>query len=162
MSLYNNLFSVNQHTGYFLQILDIRMEEIGRFRDIWLNEDGTKIILLTRNGGGNRKKFVNFTEAMRQHHPCYLKDYDDEYDATYAYFEFRVPEFAEEECKKLATGIKPKTLREKFDGVQKEMENMTREQMLTDPRFTAIVSAFKVLEEPGSDSEPDNIRITKI
>lgn len=66
----------------------------GRFRDIYFqNEDGKepKIILYTRNGGGNREWYEYVFELL-ENHPLYIQDYDDDFDATYAYIEFKAPE----------------------------------------------------------------------
>ena len=74
-------------------------------RDCYLAEGGDKVVLFTRNGGGNRdcwklkgcKKDVHdrgcmvFVNSELTKHPEYLRDYDDDYDKTFAYFEFRVP-----------------------------------------------------------------------
>ena len=81
----------------------------GRFRDIYLNEDGTEIILYTRNGGGNRKEYWYIFEIL-SHHPNYLTDYDDDFDCTYAYIKFSIPEKARGLVGKLVTGEKPKTI----------------------------------------------------
>lgn len=123
MSLYNMLFGVNEIAPLLLKILDIDQASekyaSGRFRDIYLNADGTKIILLTRNGGGNRADY--FPEGIRKH-PNYLTDYDDSFDSTYAYIEFSVPERFEEALKKVATGKEPETLAEKFSRAVKDLK----------------------------------------
>jgi len=66
----------------------------GRFRDIYFerDEEGTpKVILYTRNGGGNRPSYRHIFK-MLSNHPDYIKDYDDDFDSTYAYIEFKAPE----------------------------------------------------------------------
>ena len=85
----------------------------GRFRDAYLNEDGTKIILYTRNGGGNRDDYQYVFDLLRKH-PLYLTDYDDDYDCTYAYIKFKVPDEYIDLCKGLATGEAPETIHQKF------------------------------------------------
>ena len=114
MSLYNLLHGMNYLTPILLAILDIDQEEgkwgSGRFRDIYLNKDGTKIILFTRNGGGNRDSY--FPYDIRNH-PNYLNDYDDDFDCTYAYIEFSVPKGFKGLMRKLSTGEKAKNLQEK-------------------------------------------------
>jgi hypothetical protein len=96
----------------------------GRFRDIYLNEDGTKIILRTRNGGGNRESYWYVFEILRSH-PNYLNDYDDEFDNTYAYIEFSVPKEAEGLCNILAK----------------------REELEKDEKFKPIIDIIKQLFE---------------
>ena len=60
MSMYNLMHGMNPLAGILLKMLEIDQEgskySSGRFRDIYLNEDGKKIILFTRNGGGNRER----------------------------------------------------------------------------------------------------------
>lgn len=116
MSLYNLLHGTNDLAPLLLAILDIDQKEdkwnSGRFRDIYLNEDGTRIILFTRNGGGNRESY--FPDEIKTH-PNYLTDYDDSFDCTYAYIEFSVPEEYKQLIKELSTGEKPKSLKQKTD-----------------------------------------------
>jgi len=111
---------------YKKHCIEAKWYPTGRFRDIYLNEDGTRIILYTRNGGGNREYYNYVFEILRQH-PNYLEDYDDDYDSTYAYIEFSVPEEYKELCHALATGEKPETVGDKFkrliEGLQNETEN---------------------------------------
>ena len=85
----------------------------GRFRDIYLNEDGTKILLYTRNGGGNREEYRYVFEILKTH-PNYLADNDDDFDCTYVTIEFSVPKEYQEDLKKLANGQKPETVSDKF------------------------------------------------
>lgn len=66
----------------------------GRFRDIYFqNEEGEqpKIILYTRNGGGNRD-YYQWVFELLESHPLYITDYDDDFDCTYAYIEFSAPD----------------------------------------------------------------------
>lgn len=130
MSLYKTLFGVNSFAPVLLKILDIDQPDgkwsSGRFRDIYLNEDGTKIILYTRNGGGNREYCWNDDKVsdcrcpacvMNHHlpkHPNYLTDYEDDFDPTYAYVVFSVPDEYLGLTKALASGEKLETVGEKF------------------------------------------------
>ena len=70
----------------------------GRFRDIHLStgderslDRGPRIVLFTRNGGGNRESYFYVFDILRAH-PNYLRDYDDDFDSTYASIEFSIPE----------------------------------------------------------------------
>lgn len=123
MALYNVLFGKNPLAPLLLKILDIDQPggeyRSGRFRDIHLDAEGTKIILLTRNGGGNRESY--FPENI-QGHPNYLRDYDDSFDGTYCYIEFSVPKRFQAALKKLAPGKGPEKLQEKFERVAKDLE----------------------------------------
>ena len=98
---------------YIKECIEKKYWQSGRFRDIYLNKNGTKIILYTRNGGGNRESYFYIFDILKKH-PNYLKDYDDDFDCTYAYIEFSVPKKAKELCKELSTGKNPETIQEKF------------------------------------------------
>lgn len=94
---------------------------VGRFRNININKDGTKIILYTRNGGGNRESYFYVFDILK-HHPNYITDYDDDFDSTYAYIEFSVPKEYQEEIRALSTGEEPKKIGEAFQELFKNME----------------------------------------
>jgi len=123
MSLYNMLFGENPLAPLLLKILEIDQPDgkyrSGRFRDIHLNAEGTKIILLTRNGGSNREDY--FPKNILEH-PNYLRDYDDNFDSTYCYIEFSIPARLQAALKKLASGKEPEKLHEKFERVVKDLE----------------------------------------
>lgn len=73
---------------------EMKFYPTGRFRDIYfVNEEGSdpKIVLYTRNGGGNRD-FYEYVFELLSTHPNYIQDYDDDFDSTYAYIEFKAPE----------------------------------------------------------------------
>lgn len=116
MSLYNLLHGVNFLAPFLLAALDIDQPEgkwdSGGSKDIYLNEDGTEIILFTRNGGGNREYYF---PGKIQTHPNYLRDYDDDFDCTYCYIEFEVPKGFKRTMRELAPGKKPKTLKQRTD-----------------------------------------------
>lgn len=142
MSLYNMLFGTNEIASTLLFILDLdqldKKWDSGRFRDIYLNEDETRIILYTRNGGGNRRHWdlthskykegpdcpcpgCIITYKLKKH-PNYIKDYDDDFDSTYAYVEFGVPKQFREIAESLATRKKPESIREKFDNYMERIK----------------------------------------
>ena len=83
MSLYNMLHGQNSLSPFLLGILEIDQEggkyQSGRFRDIYLNEDGTKVTLFTRNGGGNREEYQDLIDVLATH-PNYITDFDDDFD----------------------------------------------------------------------------------
>lgn len=111
MSLYHSLFGVNKLAPMLLGMLKLTPDEFNRFRDAYLNDDGTEIIVYTRCGGGNRDEYF---PAHLTDHEQYLSDRDDDYDCTYAYINFRVPESYLEACGKLATGDTPKSIETLF------------------------------------------------
>lgn len=110
MSLFNQLFGTNEMAPILLTALGKSMGDFGRFRDAFINPEGTVITVFTRCGGGNRADYTEVFDEMRNH-PNYLRDYDDDFDSTYASIEFEVPEAAKEALQKLAaekgTSVKP-------------------------------------------------------
>lgn len=134
MSLYNALFGMNNLAPVLLAMLDIDQSNgnwsSGRFRDAYLNSDGTEIEIYTRNGGGNREhwdfSYPDNTEGEEcpcpgckltyrlPKHPNYIRDYDDDYDVTYAYIVFSVPDEYLELTKQLATGAVEPSVSDKF------------------------------------------------
>lgn len=137
MSLYNQLFGENPSTDRILDMLNLKREDFGRFRDVYLDSIGAVAMVYTRCGGGNREEYDYVYDELRKH-PCYIRDYDDEYDSTYSYIEFAIPLKYQEEAKAMATGKKPETIQEKFEKEFKEME---------DPNSEASKRAQKIAEQ---------------
>ena len=126
MSLYNMLFGTNPASGFLIGALELETEKYptGRFRDIYFeNEEGSepKVILYTRNGGGNREDYEDVFEALERH-PLYLTDYDDDYDSTYAYIEFKAPQSVVDFFEDIK-GEKFERVGERFQREISEMEN---------------------------------------
>ena len=114
MSLYNTLFEENKDTPIFLGMIEMEKKDFARFRDIWLNTEGDKILVLTRLGGGNRQNYQKEINQIRKN-KYYITDYDDCFDETYAYFEFNIPENYVETCKRIAPKEKRLSLKEMFE-----------------------------------------------
>ena len=70
-------------------MLGRKVTEYPRFRDCFVSEDGN-IVVLTRVGGNNRN--AGFGEEELCKDPHFIKTYDDEFDSTYGFYEFSVPE----------------------------------------------------------------------
>lgn len=121
MSLYNSMFGVNKEMPELLGMIGVNAEYFSRFRDVDLTNKGTTIRVFTRLGGGNREYFQEIWNKIRKHE-LYIKDYDDDFDCTYAYIEFKVPENYKETAKRMFKG-EPKTFEEKF---KKELEEMDK------------------------------------
>lgn len=90
MSLYNMLFGYNPATFVILPMLGRKMEEYPRFRDCFVSEDNNNIVVYTRVGGGNRNAGYGEEELYKD--PHFIKTYDDDFDDTFGYYEFSVPE----------------------------------------------------------------------
>lgn len=169
--MYNLLHGVNPASLFLLRALELRHHKFnpdgkwptGRFRDIHISGEGDKIILFTRNGGGNREcweyegckgasipaihdpdclVYVNWNLTQ---HPNYITDYDDDFDCTYASFEFKVPETLDDLLEKLldAQGGPPRPFRERFTEVMDEIKSMSKEELEQDPRFKSLIEIVK-------------------
>lgn len=101
MSLYNRLFGENEDATALLGMLNLTRNEFGRYRDVYLNKEGTVITVLARVGGANRKEYRQVFNNM-MHNEYYYQSYDDDFDKTYTYFEFKVPDKYSDVCKKIA------------------------------------------------------------
>ncbi len=121
MSLYNALFGINEEMPVLLGMLEVNTEYFSRFRDVELMKEGTIIRVFTRTGGGNRQDYKENWEQIRKHE-LYIKDYDDEFDNTYAYIEFKVPDKYKETAKHMFKG-EPISFEDKFN---KELEDMNK------------------------------------
>ena len=143
MSLYNMMFGVNPLAKVLIKMLELKKDDVGRFRDIFYDKKKNLIVLYTRNGGGNREEYQHIFDALEANHPHYVRDYDDEFDSTYAYIEFKVPEQYKEMLDKLSDDSKVETISEKFDRVIKEMQGMDKDQMQKDKRFSGLFDVIK-------------------
>lgn len=90
MSLYNELFGFNPACFYLMPMLGRKQNEWPRFRDCFLGEKNDTIVIYTRVGGNNRN--CGYGEEELYDDPNFIRTWDDEYDSTYGYYEFRVPE----------------------------------------------------------------------
>lgn len=165
MSMYNMLFGTNSAAPFLLSILDLDQPNgnwnVGRFRDAYLNEDGSEVIVYTRNGGGNRDCWnweggenellddcrcpgccINFHLPK---HPNYLTDQDDDFDCTYAYIHFSVPHKYKEICQGIATGEAPITIHEKFTTLITGLEQGVK----TPETERALEVGKKIMEKIG-------------
>ncbi len=62
---------------------------IPRLRDVYLFPE--EIRILTRTGGGNREEYEESNEWLRSF-DTFLRDWDDEYDDTYAWWAYSWPD----------------------------------------------------------------------
>lgn len=164
MSLYNQLFNENPDAAVLIGVLGLNKEVFGRYRDIYLNTDGTEITVYTRCGGGNRTEYERVFEMMKRH-PNYISDWDDSFDNTYAYIKFSVPEKYADMCKKIAPKKEPLNVHEKFEQETKAMDNddpeaMKRAMDIFGPIMAAIEKDLR--DNPPDDDEGPTIRFLKI
>ena len=89
MSLYNMLRGFNPACVFIMPMLGRRQDEYPRFRDCFVTEENN-IAIYTRVGGGNRNCGYGEEELYKDEN--FLRTYDDNYDNTYATYEFKVPD----------------------------------------------------------------------
>ena len=100
MSLYNMIKGFDPACLWIMPMLGRHQEDWPRFRDCFV-EDNT-IVILTRVGGGNRDTGYGEDELYKD--PNFISTYDDEYDSTYGYYVFKVPDEWKEDFDKLRQG----------------------------------------------------------
>lgn len=89
MSLYNMINGYNLACLLILPMLGRKQEDYPRFRDCYVTDENN-IAIYTRVGGGNRN--CGFGEEALYDDENFIKTYDDEFDETYATYEFKVPD----------------------------------------------------------------------
>ena len=118
MSLYNKLFGENENAMALLGMIELTRNDFQRYRDVYLNKSATIITVLARIGGDNRKNFKQVFISIRKN-KWYIRDFDDNFDNTYTYIQFKIPEKYQYTCKMIAPKEEELTVGEKF---KKEVE----------------------------------------
>lgn len=118
MSLYNKLFGENENAMALLGMIELTRNDFQRYRDVYLNKSATIITVLARIGGDNRKNFKQVFISIRKN-KWYIRDFDDNFDNTYTYIQFKIPEKYQYACKMIAPKEEELTVGEKF---KKEVE----------------------------------------
>ena len=103
-NLYNAICGINQATFLILPMLDRHPDEYPRFRDCFVN-DNNQIVVFTRVGGGNRH--CGFDEEIIMQDQNFAYTYDDDFDSTYGYYVFNVPDKWKSDFEKIMSGQKP-------------------------------------------------------
>lgn len=122
MSLYNQLFGENENATALLGMIEVTRNDFQRYRDVWLNKDATIITVLARIGGENRREYKQVFTNIRKN-KFYVKDFDDNFDETYAYIKFKVPEKYKYTCEKIAPKEEHLSIKEMFDKEIEESKN---------------------------------------
>jgi hypothetical protein len=94
VSLYNMVCGNNPLFSLYLAMLNEvqPLPEIPRFRDLYITDDEVpEIVIYTRTGGGNRESYLDENDALTKH-PNFIGDYDDDFDDTFAYWHYSIPE----------------------------------------------------------------------
>lgn len=126
----------------------------GRFRDIYYDKTEGIVVLYTRNGGGNRE-YYQYVFDLLSKHPNYLRDYDDDYDCTYAYIEFSVPELYKKFLNDLVTETKIESVSDKFNRLCTEMHSMDPEDFKKDKRFSGVLEVLNAIQKSVTESKDE-------
>lgn len=120
MSMYNLVFGLNGAAPGLMAILELHPNNVPRFRDCFLNKDGTEIIIYTRTGGNNRAEYATENAELAAH-PRYLGDEDDKFDSTYAVFRFAIDDDYKSLCKQLAEKGYGVEIKDRWENMLKNM-----------------------------------------
>lgn len=101
MSLYNIMNGFNPACVLIMPMLGRKQNEYPRFRDCFVTEE-KNIAIYTRVGGGNRNCGYGEEELYKDEN--FLTTYDDDFDSTYATYEFKVPEKWKADFEKILCG----------------------------------------------------------
>lgn len=89
MSFYNMMHGYNPACLIIMPMLGRRQEDYPRFRDCFVvNKEN--IVILTRVGGNNRGCGYGEEELLEDSH--FVRTFDDDFDSTYGYYLFTVPD----------------------------------------------------------------------
>lgn len=102
MSLYNMICGFSPACFWLMPMLGRKQEEWPRFRDCFMGENKDTIVIYTRVGGGNRESGYGEEELYKD--PNFIKTWDDDFDSTYGYYEFKVPEKWRSDFDKIVAG----------------------------------------------------------
>lgn len=135
-TIYNMVGGYNKAARHVLAALRFRdSAEIPRFRDAYFKwKDDAKTVaiavVLTRTGGGNSKEYAAENAALAAR-PDFIRRYDDDYDNTYALFEYDVPSKVDQmqivyflKRHDQAGQCMYPTLKEKFEAFQQRIRDM--------------------------------------
>lgn len=138
MSLYTQIFGENENADKILDLIDINRENFGRYRDCWLNPEGTVATVLSKVGGGNRQNYEYIYENLKLH-IRYINYKEDPKDSTYVYFNFSIPDGKIGEAKMIAPKEKHKSVHQMFEDEIKEANS--------DPNSPAAKRQEKIMEQ---------------
>jgi hypothetical protein len=152
MNLYREIHGENPLASVLLHALGATREHFARYRDVFLNADGTRILVLCHCGGGNREEYAEWYDALRTA-PTYESDRDDPFDTTFAWITFRVPPQHLERLQKLATGQEPPDLKRMHDMAFAELSGFPREQLMA--RLPGLTEALNAILDLAASEERD-------
>ena len=140
MSLYNLLNGVDISASTALAMIGKRSEDFGRFRDAWISENGKHVEVFTRCGGGNREEYEKVF-SLASTDSLYVRDFDDDFDSTYATIVFRIPDPFLLLAERLKPEEKRMTLRQKTESAIESIKQVN------DPKDEAVIDKVNRIEK---------------
>lgn len=135
----------NENAHKLLNLIGLKDTDFPRYRDTSLWNNNTEIRVITRAGGGNREEYQSNIDELKNNE-YYLRDEDDDFDSTYAYIFFKVPEQYLETVKDIKTD--ERTMKQKTDDTIKDLDKMTPEELSNHP-LTKILRQIESGDAPS-------------
>jgi hypothetical protein len=157
MSLFNQLLGVNPLSDVMLHLIGLSVQDISRFRDVFLVKEGEKVLLgvYARIGGGNRADYQECIDRLKAH-PKFVREADDNLDETYANFYFEFPEEAAKAQPELVEILlKNGTPTERFDALLKKLKGGHAD----DPEVRNALEVGKKIFEGLEKAKPGEVTI---
>lgn len=102
------------------------------------SDDEPVVVVKARVGGGNRRDYQKSVHDRMAKHPAYITSEDWEYDCTYTFFYFRVPE---EDWPLAAEIIKPTGKFQELRAQRADRHARRKKESTTSPRTPTITCA---------------------
>lgn len=139
--MYEMTCNINPDARMVLDLIGIDPEfllEEARLRDVYLSKDRTRVVIFTRIGGGNRSYHSPAITKLRNF-KGYVTDYDDEFDNTYASFEYKIPQEKLPIVVAFLANSDTTTGGEKLKAGLKQLEENPEEYLKEHPAFKALM-----------------------
>ena len=139
--MYEMVCNINTDAGRVLNLIGLDptfLIEECRLRDVYLSKDKTKVVIFTRIGGGNRESYSASIKRHKNFKGC-IRDYDDNFDNTYASFEYQIPSNKLIEVVAFLSSSDTTTGGEKLKQSLEKLEKDPDEFLKEHPRFKVMM-----------------------
>ena len=139
--MYEMVCTINPDAGRILNLIGLDptfLIEECRLRDVYLSKDKTKVVIFTRIGGGNRESYSASIKRLKNF-KGYIRDYDDDFDNTYASFEYQIPSNKLMEVVAFLSSSDTTTGGEKLKQSLENLEKDPDEFLKEHPRFKVMM-----------------------
>ena len=139
--MYEMVCDINPDAGRVLNLIGLDptfLIKECRLRDVYLSKDKTKVVIFTRIGGGNRERYSASIKRLKNF-KGYIRDYDDNFDNTYASFEYQIPSNKLIEVVAFLSSSDTTTGGEKLKQSLEKLEKDPDEFLKEHPRFKVMM-----------------------